>query len=79
MKKLFRKIINRFRPKKDELRQKCVDAYGEEFGEIYDNLNSGIPVGGFVETAIFLEMIETVKEGNPLRITELKIKGNERL
>ena len=27
----------------------------------YDKINSGIPIGGFVETAAFIDMIETVK------------------
>ena len=78
MKKIIEKVSKWFRKKrKPNLREQCIQAYGEEFGEIYDNLNSGIPVGGFVETAIFLEMIKAVKEGDPLRITELKIKENE--
>ena len=43
------------------LRNKCMETYGEEFGEIYDNLCKGTPVGGFMETAIILQMIEDVK------------------
>ena len=27
----------------------------------YDKINSGIPIGGFVETAVFLDMIERIK------------------
>ena len=81
IKNTVRKIIERikgwFNKKKSSLREKCIQAYGEEFGEIYDNLNSGGTVGGFLETAIFLDMIEAVKEGEPVRITELKIKENE--
>lgn len=38
-----------------------METYGEEFGEIYDNLCKGTPVGGFMETAIILQMIEDVK------------------
>ncbi len=39
--------------------------YVEEFCEKYDNLNRGIPIGGFLETAAFLDMIERIKqEGN---------------
>lgn len=76
MKKIIERIKGWFkRKRKLSLREQCIQAYGEEFGEIYDNLNSGIPVGGLVETAIVLEMIEAVKEGDPLRITELKIKN----
>lgn len=47
--------------KRKSLREKCIEAYGEEFGEIYDDLGMGIPVGGFVETVIILQMIEDVK------------------
>lgn len=36
--------------------------YVEEFLEKYDNINRGIPIGGFYETAVFLDMIETIKE-----------------
>lgn len=43
--------------------------FGAEFVEEaldkYDKINSGIPIGGFSETVMFLHMIETVK-------TELK-------
>ena len=47
--------------KRKSLRDKCTEAYGEEFGEIYDSLCMGVPVGGFKETAIILQMIEDVK------------------
>ncbi len=60
--KLFNKILSLFK-KKPSLRERCIEAYGPEFGEIYDNLNSGIPVGGFIETAAILSMIEDVKQG----------------
>ena len=43
------------------MRDKCIEAYGEKFGEIYDNICTGIPVGGFEETVIILQMIENVK------------------
>ena len=36
--------------------------YVEEFLEKYDCLNRGIPIGGFYETAVFLDMIETIRE-----------------
>ena len=36
--------------------------YVEEFLEKYDNLNCGIPIGGLYETAVFIDMIETIKE-----------------
>lgn len=36
--------------------------YVEEFLEKYDNINRGIPIGGIYETAVFVDMIETIKE-----------------
>lgn len=51
--------------KKDSLRDKCIAAYGEEFGKLYDSLNSGVPIGGFAQTAVVLDMIEAVKKGRP--------------
>ena len=47
--------------KRKSLREKCIEAYGEEFGKIYDSLCMGIPIGGFLETVIILQMIEEVK------------------
>lgn len=35
--------------------------YVEEFLAKYDNINRGIPIGGMVETAVFLDMIERIK------------------
>ena len=50
---------------REEGRKWCVrefgEQYGEEFVEKYDSINRGIPIGGFVETAIFLDMVETIK------------------
>lgn len=64
------KKIKEFFTRKPSLREQCIAAYGEDFGEIYDNLCSGIPVGGFVETAIVLDMIEAVKKGEPIKLKE---------
>lgn len=50
--------------KRKSLRDKCIEAYGEEFGKIYDDICSGIPVGGFIETVVILQMIEDVKNNN---------------
>ena len=36
--------------------------YVEEALEKYDKINSGVPIGGFVETAVFIDMIERIKE-----------------
>lgn len=47
--------------KRKSLREKCIEAYGEEFGEIYDNICMGIPVSDFIGTAIILQMIEDIK------------------
>ncbi len=35
--------------------------YVDEALEKYDKINSGIPIGGFQETVVFLHMIEQVK------------------
>ena len=71
MKKIIERVSKWFREKrKPNLREQCIQAYGEEFGEIYDNLNSGIPVGGFLETALILDMIEAVKKGEPIKLKE---------
>ena len=47
--------------KRKSLREKCIEAYGEEFGKIYDSICMGISIGGFLETVIILQMIEEVK------------------
>ncbi len=67
MKKLFEKIASWFK-KKPDLREECIKAYGPEFGEIYDNLNSGIPIGDFTTTIKVLAMIEEVKEKKVIKI-----------
>jgi len=38
------------------------EKYVEEFLMKYDNINRGIPIGGFAETIVFLDMIEQIKE-----------------
>ena len=35
--------------------------YVEEALDKYDKINSGVPIGGFQETAVFLQMIERIK------------------
>ena len=37
------------------------EEYVEEFLEKYDKLNRGIPIGGFAETIVFLDLIERIK------------------
>ncbi len=49
-----------FRRKKD-LRELCREKYGEDFVEMYDMLNNGIPIGNLEETKIFLAMVEAAK------------------
>ena len=34
----------------------------QDFCEKYDNINRGIPIGGFAETAVFLDMVERIKQ-----------------
>ena len=36
--------------------------YVEEFLAKYDDINRGIPIGGMVETMVFLDMIEQIKK-----------------
>ena len=67
--------------RKPSLREQCVAAYGEEFGELYDKLGSGQPIGTFVETCQFLQMIEAVRMGHPIgaaptvEVQPLKVTG----
>lgn len=44
------------------LRDLIVEEYGEDFArDIYDQINNGVPVGDFVTTAAYLDMITDVK------------------
>ena len=47
--------------KKKTLRDKVVEMYGEEAGVYYDNLGQGIPIGGFLETAAFIDIVEEAR------------------
>ncbi len=58
-------LFKRLFKKKESLRDKCVAAYGEEYGELYDALNRGETIGGFLETVVFLDMLEAVEQGKP--------------
>ena len=40
------------------------EEYVDEFYEKYDKLNNGIPIGGFVETVVFLDMLEKIKRSD---------------
>lgn len=69
----FKKLFK----KKKSLRDKCVAAYGEEFGEMYDAINRGEAIGGFLETAAFIDMVEAIKQGKeyaPKAYTEEDIR-----
>lgn len=50
------------RNRKPDLRDKCVEMYGEEFGKIYDDMARGIPVAGFTTTAHYLMLIEEARK-----------------
>lgn len=64
------KIIKWWKRRNFDLRCACIDKYskefgeeaGEEFGRMYDSINRGIPIGGFLETIAFLDMVEKVKK-----------------
>ena len=58
--KWFKKLFKR--SSQLTLRDKLVEMYGEEAGEAYDKTNMGIPIGGFLETAIFVLMVEYARK-----------------
>ena len=55
--KFLKRLFN-----KDDLRELCVNAYGEDFGKIYDLMGAGTPVGNLEETLIVLEMINRLRD-----------------
>lgn len=72
------KIINKLkgifhRKKHIDLRAACVDEFGEEFGEKYDRLNRGQPIGDIIETINFLNAVEKVRNSINQR------KNNEKI
>lgn len=59
---IFSKLFSIFhKVEKPTLRELCIREYGEEFGSVYDDLNNGVPIGGFAETIIAISMIEEVQ------------------
>ena len=61
LKKLFKKLLAKL-SSRDTLRDKLVEMYGEEAGDAYDKINAGMPMGGLIETIIFLRMVEDAKK-----------------
>ena len=61
LKNFFKKLLAKL-SSRDTLRDKLVEMYGEEAGEAYDKTNMGMPMGGLVETVIFLRMVEDAKK-----------------
>lgn len=57
LKRLFKRLSSR-----DSLRDKLVEMYGEEAGVYHDKINQGIPIGGFLETVVFLEMVKEAEK-----------------
>ena len=60
LKRLFKRSSSK--SSQPSLRDKVVEMYGEEAGEAYVKINMGIPIGGFLETAMFVYMIEDVRK-----------------
>ena len=61
--KWFKKLFKRSSKSScTSLRDKVVEMYGEEVGEAYDKTTMGIPIGGFLETAMFVYMIEDARK-----------------
>ena len=66
--KLLTKLLKKLRPYdlRSEgakwVKENIGEEYVSDFLEKYDNICRGIPIGGFYETAVFLDMIETIKE-----------------
>ena len=48
--------------KKKILRDKLIEMYGVEAGVYYDKINQGIPIGGLLETIVFLHMVKETKK-----------------
>lgn len=63
------KLFKRYKAKHYDLRSELAkwvkknlgDEWVDEALEKYDKINSGIPIGSFDETVVFIDMIETIK------------------
>ena len=60
LKRLFNKLSSK--SSQPTLQDKLVEMYGEEAGEAYVKINMGIPIGGFLETAMFVYMVEGARK-----------------
>lgn len=61
--KYIKDFIKDYKKKRQKsLRDKVIEMYGEEFAELYDKINQGIPIGGVVETVLFIDMIEKARK-----------------
>ena len=49
--------------RKKDLREVFREKYGDDFVEMYDMVNNGIPIGNLEETQIFLAMVEAAEGG----------------
>lgn len=56
------KWLRKLFKKKKTLRDKLIEMYGVEAGVYYDKINQGIPIGGVVETVLFINMIEKARK-----------------
>ena len=56
--------------RKKDLREVCREKYGDDFVEMYDTVNSGIPIGNMEETQIFLAMVDAAKEEEAIEAEE---------
>lgn len=55
LKRWYRKIVGK------NLRDAVVDKYGARYGQMYDDVNMGIPIGNIKDTIIFIDAVEQVK------------------
>lgn len=46
----------------NDLKLACIKEHGWEFGEKYDKVNQGVPIGNLEQTAEFLDKVEQVKK-----------------
>ena len=58
----LRKLFNKKETPKKTLRDKLIEMYGEEAGICYDETCQGRPIGGFLETATFVMMVEEARK-----------------